>query len=121
MYHSTCDSSEAMYTHMLQTSQQAKMYCIGASLYRSLATVGKQVGLFATRSPHRPNNIGISMCRIESIDLKAMAVHLRGIDLVDGTPVLDIKPFVPAYDAVSPAHVAPWVRASNCLCLLVLM
>jgi tRNA (adenine37-N6)-methyltransferase len=74
--------------------------------------LGTQVGLFATRSPHRPNNIGISLCRIESIDLKAMAVHLRGIDLVDGTPVLDMKPFVPAYDAVSPAHVAPWASAA---------
>jgi tRNA-methyltransferase O len=50
--------------------------------------------LVRSRSPHRPNNIGISFCRIESIVFKAMAAHLRGIDLVNGTPVLDIKPFI---------------------------
>ncbi|KAG5180368.1 TsaA-like domain-containing protein [Tribonema minus] len=72
----------------------------------------RKVGLFATRSPHRPNNIGLSLCRIDRVDMAGLAIHLRGIDLVHGTPVLDIKPFVPAYDAVTPAHVAPWVESS---------
>lgn len=61
---------------------------------------GKRVGVFATRTPHRPNPIGFSLCKIERIDQKNFCVHISGLDLVDGTPVLDIKPYVPHYDSV---------------------
>ncbi|GBG25926.1 tRNA adenine37-N6-methyltransferase [Hondaea fermentalgiana] len=59
---------------------------------------GLRVGLYATRTPHRPNPIGLSLARLHSVDEKRGIVHLRGIDLVDGTPVLDIKPYVPHVD-----------------------
>lgn len=52
----------------------------------------KKQGVFATRSPHRPNSIGLSCIEITSVDEKAGIVHLLGVDLLDGTPVLDIKP-----------------------------
>jgi tRNA-Thr(GGU) m(6)t(6)A37 methyltransferase TsaA len=53
-------------------------------------------GTFATRSPHRPNPIGLSLAEI--VDVRPDAVVVDGIDLLDGTPVLDLKPYVPLFD-----------------------
>jgi tRNA-Thr(GGU) m(6)t(6)A37 methyltransferase TsaA len=53
-------------------------------------------GTFATRSPHRPNPIGISLARIVSVEPSGVVVD--GLDLLDGSPVLDLKPFVPLFD-----------------------
>ena len=55
----------------------------------------KKVGLFATRSPHRPNAIGLTLCKLERADLENGRIFLSGVDLCDGTPVLDIKPYNP--------------------------
>lgn len=55
-------------------------------------------GVFATRSPGRPNPIGLSLVRILEVDPPTL--RIAGVDLLDGTPVLDIKPFVPPFDAV---------------------
>ena len=55
---------------------------------------GKKVGVLSTRSPHRPNPIGLSVCKVEGIDLKQGHLLLSGVDLVDNTPVLDVKPFI---------------------------
>lgn len=55
-------------------------------------------GVFATRAPHRPNPIGISVVRLLRVD--GRHVHVRGTDLLDGTPVLDIKPYVEYVDRV---------------------
>ncbi len=54
-------------------------------------------GLFATRSPHRPNPIGLSVVRL--LSRRGNVLRVRGIDAIDGTPLLDIKPFVPAFNA----------------------
>lgn len=54
-------------------------------------------GLFATRSPHRPNPIGMSAVRL--VRVEGLVLHVRDVDLIDGTPVLDIKPYVPYADA----------------------
>lgn len=56
----------------------------------------KQRGVFATRAPQRPNQIGLSVVEVDSIT--GPEVTVRGIDVVDGTPLLDIKPFVPDFD-----------------------
>jgi tRNA-Thr(GGU) m(6)t(6)A37 methyltransferase TsaA len=53
-------------------------------------------GTFATRSPHRPNPIGLSLAEIVSVVDGAVVV--TGLDLLDGTPVLDLKPYVPLFD-----------------------
>jgi len=53
-------------------------------------------GIFAIRSPHRPNHIGISIIKIESIDKNKL--HFSEVDVLDGTPVLDIKPYVKHFD-----------------------
>ena len=58
---------------------------------------GEKVGLFSTRSPHRPSNIGLTLAKLEEVLGDTM--HLSGVDLVDGTPVLDIKPYIPQYDS----------------------
>lgn len=55
-----------------------------------------KLGVFATRSTHRPNRLGLSLVELERIDTRGgVRLHLRGHDLVDGTPVLDIKPYLP--------------------------
>jgi tRNA-Thr(GGU) m(6)t(6)A37 methyltransferase TsaA len=64
---------------------------------------GKKVGVFATRSPHRFNPIGITLCKLDRIQIDGphdVTLYVSGLDLVDGTPVLDIKPYVPVYDSV---------------------
>lgn len=65
----------------------------------------KRVGVFASRSPFRPNPIGISAVELVAIDLHEhrASLLLRGVDLVDGTPVLDIKPYLPYADAIPDA------------------
>jgi tRNA-Thr(GGU) m(6)t(6)A37 methyltransferase TsaA len=55
-------------------------------------------GVFATRSPHRPNPLGLSAVRLERID--GLTLYVRDIDMLDGTPVLDIKPYVAYTDAI---------------------
>lgn len=71
---------------------------------------GKRVGLFATRSPHRPAPLGLTLARVGAVDEKAGTLQLMGLDLVDGTPVVDIKP-VTAADSPSAAEfrVPEWV------------
>lgn len=65
----------------------------------------KRVGVFASRSPFRPNPIGLSVVRLEHLELEnpGVCLHLSGIDLLDGTPVLDIKPYLPYADAIPEA------------------
>lgn len=58
---------------------------------------GEKRGVFATRSPHRPNPIGLSA--VQLLGVEGTFVHVRGLDLLDGTPVLDIKPYIPDFDA----------------------
>ena len=63
-------------------------------------------GLFATRAPRRPNPIGISCVRLVSIE--GLCLHVADIDILDGTPLLDIKPYVPQFDAYPDAK-AGWL------------
>ncbi len=67
---------------------------------------GVRRGVLATRSPHHPNPIGLSA--VELVGREGGVLHVRGLDLIDGTPVLDIKPYVPYCDAF-PDSSAGWV------------
>jgi tRNA (adenine37-N6)-methyltransferase len=67
-------------------------------------------GVFATRSPHRPNPIGLSCVRLDGVD--GLVLRVRDLDLVDGTPVLDIKPYVPYADAFPDAKDG-WLGAAD--------
>jgi len=53
-------------------------------------------GVFATRAPRRPNQIGLSIVRLDKIEDNIL--HISNVDIIDGTPLLDIKPFVPKFD-----------------------
>lgn len=56
-------------------------------------------GVFATRSPFRPNGLGLSAVRLDRIDLSEMALYVSGADLMDQTPIYDIKPYLPFADS----------------------
>jgi tRNA (adenine37-N6)-methyltransferase len=60
-------------------------------------SAGKRRGVFSTRSPHRPNPIGLSVVRLDEV--RGLVLHVRDVDMLDGTPVLDLKPYVPYADA----------------------
>ena len=64
-------------------------------------------GLFATRSPNRPNPIGKTTVRL--LERRGNVLRVQGLDAIDGTPVLDIKPYIPGYDSVTGAITADWV------------
>jgi len=66
----------------------------------------KKRSLFATRSPDRPNPIGLSA--VQLIGVVGLELHVRGVDLLDGTPILDVKPYVPYADAF-PNSKAGWI------------
>ena len=59
----------------------------------------RRLGVFATRSPFRPNPLGLSSVRLERVDLEKMVLYVRGADLMDGTPIYDIKPYLAYTDA----------------------
>jgi tRNA-Thr(GGU) m(6)t(6)A37 methyltransferase TsaA len=67
-------------------------------------------GLFATRSPHRPNPIGMSAVRLERVE--GLVLHVRDLDVIDGTPVIDIKPYIPYADAFPDARTG-WLGATD--------
>lgn len=66
-------------------------------------------GLFATRAPNRPNPIGLSIVRLDKIEKGVL--YVRNIDILDGTPLLDIKPYVPKFDAQRHTKIG-WLEAA---------
>lgn len=67
-------------------------------------------GVFATRAPRRPNAIGLSIVRLNSIEEGVL--HIQNVDILDGTPLLDIKPYVPEFDAPADAHTG-WIEKAR--------
>jgi len=65
------------------------------------------VGVLATRSPARPNPIGVSTVKL--LERRDNVLKVMGLDAVDGTPVLDIKPYIPGYDSPAKAKTPGWV------------
>lgn len=65
-----------------------------------------ELGIFAQRARHRPNLIGISAVKL--LDVHDLGVRVRGLDAINGTPVLDIKPYAPIYDGVLNPLVPAW-------------
>jgi tRNA (adenine37-N6)-methyltransferase len=73
------------------------------------STTGRK-GVFATRSPHRPNPLGMSAVRLERVD--GLILHIRDSDMLDNTPVLDLKPYV-AYTDAHPGAGTGWLEPSD--------
>ena len=67
-----------------------------------------ELGIFAQRAKDRPNPLGITVVKLVSVEPDGLTV--RGLDAIDGTPVLDLKPHFPAFDSPPGATVAPWVE-----------
>ncbi len=67
-------------------------------------------GVFATRAPRRPNPIGLSIVKLVGIEGKILKIE--NLDVVDGTPLLDIKPYIPAFDAIADAK-SGWVQGKE--------
>jgi tRNA-Thr(GGU) m(6)t(6)A37 methyltransferase TsaA len=67
-------------------------------------------GVFATRSPLRPNHIGLSIVRLIGVEKNILTV--QGIDILNGTPLLDIKPYIAAFDAVQQSQ-SGWMKGSE--------
>ncbi len=70
---------------------------------------GEPIGLFATRTPHRPNPIGLSL--VELVEIQKDTLILEGIDLIDGTPILDLKPYLPEVES-KPLARTGWTSAT---------
>ena len=72
---------------------------------------GERRGVFATRTPHRPLPIGLSLVEVRAVDSERGVLEVGGADLIDGTPVLDVKPYVPFCEALAPpaARAPDWV------------
>jgi tRNA-Thr(GGU) m(6)t(6)A37 methyltransferase TsaA len=67
-------------------------------------------GIFSTRAPKRPNPIGISVVKLRKID--GNILHIENVDILDGTPLLDIKPYVPEFDRY-PADKVGWLERAK--------
>jgi len=78
---------------------------------------GEKRGVFATRSPHRPVPIGLSLVQLRRVESDGRYFEVIGADLVDGTPILDMKPYIPFSDApqssASPVFVPDWVTSAH--------
>lgn len=75
---------------------------------------GPKRGVFATRAPHRPSPIGLTCVALESVDVETGIVRVRGVDLLDGTPIVDLKPYIRTVDAwpdASLGWLAPYVES----------
>lgn len=69
------------------------------------------VGRFASRAPHRPNPIGKATVRL--LERRGNILKVTSLDAIDGTPVIDIKPYIPGYDSVEGATVPDWATADE--------
>lgn len=98
---------EKLWKHPSQSKFKAKV--------RVPRLKGERIGVFATRSPHRPCPIGLTVAKVEAV--REHMVLLSGVDLVDGTPVLDIKPYLPYCDNIRGAIVPDWVKEDNLLAI----
>lgn len=65
------------------------------------------VGVFASRSPDRPNPIGKTTVKL--LERRDNVLKVQGLDAIDGTPVIDIKPYIPGLDAIDGARMPPWM------------
>ncbi|MEV5875344.1 SAM-dependent methyltransferase [Streptomyces sp. NPDC052101] len=71
-----------------------------------------QVGIFAQRGKNRPNRLGVSRCRLIEVD--GLDLHVQGLDAVDSTPVLDIKPYMTEFGPQDPVTQPAWATALMC-------
>jgi tRNA-Thr(GGU) m(6)t(6)A37 methyltransferase TsaA len=69
------------------------------------------VGVFATRSPKRPNPLGVTVVKL--LERDGPVLRVKGLDAIDVTPVLDIKPYLAGHDATAHATIPPWMKEAH--------
>lgn len=73
-------------------------------------TTNTKRGVFSTRTPMHPNSLGLSV--VELLTVKENIVTIRGVDILDGTPLVDIKPYIENFDKVDKVPTSGWMKAS---------
>lgn len=96
---------QTLYWFHLNDSDDARSYMVSEKPYKKGPDT---LGIFATRSPFRPNPIAITPSRILKLDMVSGTIRVDYIDAEDGTPVLDLKPYHPCSDRVRDAEVPAW-------------
>lgn len=71
--------------------------------------INKVTGVFATRAEYRPNPLAVTTCRVIDVNEKEGMVEISNIDAFDGTPVIDLKPYIPAFDRVKDPKIPKWL------------
>ena len=94
-----------LYWLHLNDSDEARSVLVSDKPYRRGPDT---LGVFATRSPFRPNPIAVSPSRILDVDMKSGVITVDYVDAEEGTPVLDLKPYHPSSDRVRDAQVPAW-------------
>ena len=99
------------FTHLWATFVFHRVVAEGwKSLVRPPRLGGREkMGVWATRSPHRPNFLGLSLLEVEGIDPEEPSIRFRGVDLLDGTPIVDLRPFHPDHDLPKTESVHGWI------------
>lgn len=92
---------------LLYCFHRSRTYSLTVTPY--LDTVPR--GLFATRAPNRPNPIGLSLVRL--VRVEGPRLHVENLDVLDGTPILDIKPHVPEFDCAPGARIGWLEKAAS--------
>jgi tRNA-Thr(GGU) m(6)t(6)A37 methyltransferase TsaA len=100
-------------TNMHRTPSPAVMSC--KAMVQPPALHGQKVGCFACRSPHRPNAIGLSLVKLVAVQSDGIVIEAH--DLLNGTPVLDVKPYLPHVEAIADARLPSWVQQPERLSL----
>ena len=70
---------------------------------------GLKVGVLSCRTPHRPNPVGLSLCRLLRVEEGGRRIVVSGLDCLDGTPIVDIKPYLPMIESVPTAMTPQWI------------
>ena len=87
------DLHKYSHIHLFYYFHQSKKTCLHVKPFLS----DQEHGVFATRSPQRPNKLGMSLVRLTEID--GNVLHVKDIDILDGTPLIDIKPYIQRFDS----------------------
>lgn len=97
------------YIHVLWWADQEDSKEARATLVTDLPySKGTKAGVFACRSPYRPNPVASSICPVLDVDMEKGVVTIAYIDAFDGTPLIDIKPYIPVSDRVKSVKTATW-------------
>jgi tRNA-Thr(GGU) m(6)t(6)A37 methyltransferase TsaA len=87
------DLHEFSHIYLFYYFHQCQKTCLRVKPYLS----HEEHGIFATRAPHRPNKLGMSL--VQLTEIKDNVLHVKGVDILDGTPLIDIKPYIQRFDS----------------------